>query len=98
MFLFLSSNIAGFYLGHIDNTKIDHTNDAINDVFMRVLVFIATIGTLVLWAFFFSQEYAQLKVAKFDYLNDYWNWIDGVSLICNFLFLITLNIDVMAGS
>ena len=64
---------------------------------MRVLVFLATIGCLILWSFFFAQEWAQLKIAKFDYFLDYWNWIDMSSLSVNFLFLVLLNVDVMAG-
>lgn len=32
-----------------------------------------------------------------EYILDYWNWIDQISAILNFIFLVILNIDVLSG-
>lgn len=66
---------------------------------LTVRYFTLALSTLALyyWRFFVGIEIKQIKSMGWDYLSDYWNWIDGTQLILNFTFLVMLNIDVLTG-
>jgi hypothetical protein len=56
-----------------------------------------SVGCITLWVRFLKIELDQVKSTGWGYLNDYWNWIDFSSLLLNMIFLIMLNIDVLAN-
>lgn len=95
LFVFLCSNMAGDYLKSLNKTQQEDEPNHVTNFLECLLV---SVACLFLWSGFFIVEWQQLKVGKWDYLLDYWNFIDLSSLVINFIFILMLNIDVLTRS
>ena len=95
LLLILCSTQAGNYLAH-KAIVTNHDTDDVDDRGPKFISVGLSVAISLLWACFFALEVKQIISDKLDYLKDYWNWLDMVSLSLNLAFLVMIDIDLLA--
>ena len=98
LFVYLASNVAGTYMNQIEAGRIkDPTKRFYDWVPLGFCYGITFLCMIAIYEFSFKLEITQFIAQPTGYLQDAWNWVDLVSFVLNFGFLICLNINVVSG-
>jgi len=97
-FCYLTSIISGNYLTSIEKAReADPSKRFYGWVELTACQTITFICMYCIYVFSFKLEIVQFIASPMGYLQDLWNWVDLLSFIFNFWFLIFLNINVGMG-